>query len=97
MQTHTITYMRGDLRRKERTCSNDQWIQLKGDLMPHSMIGVEPHELVKKSGGLEKARVHWHAVAYANKLRANGHVAPILPERGVCCKRPNRSGQHHDP
>jgi hypothetical protein len=34
---------------------------------------------MKKSGGFEKARVHWHAVANANKLRANGHVALICP------------------
>jgi hypothetical protein len=34
----------------------------------------------KKSGELEKTRVHWHAVAYANKLRADGHVETILPE-----------------
>ncbi len=53
--------------------------------------------LVKKSGGLEKASVHWHAVAYANKFRADGHVDPILPERGVFCKRQNRNGHHHDP
>ena len=55
---------------------------------------VEPHELVKKSGGLEKARVHRHTGAYANKLRANGHVEPILPERGVLCKRQKGRGQH---
>jgi hypothetical protein len=35
---------------------------------------------MKKSGELEKISVHWHAVAYANKLRADGHVEPILPE-----------------
>jgi hypothetical protein len=58
---------------------------------------VEPHELVKKSGGLEKARVHWHTVAYANKLRANGHVETILPELGVLRKRQNGRGQHHSP
>jgi hypothetical protein len=52
---------------------------------------------VKKSGELEKARAHWHTGAYANKLRANGHVETILPERGVFCKRQNRSGQYHHP
>jgi len=35
---------------------------------------------VKKSGRLEKASVHGHAVAYANKYRANEHVETILPE-----------------
>ena len=40
---------------------------------------------MKKSGELEKASVHWHAVAYANKVRADGHVKPILPERDVFC------------
>jgi hypothetical protein len=54
-------------------------------------------EKVKKSGGLEKARVHWHTEAYANKLRADGHVETILPERGVLRKRQNRRGQHHHP
>jgi hypothetical protein len=52
---------------------------------------------MKKSGELEKARVHWHAVAYANKLRANGHVEPILPELGVLRKRQDGRGQYHDP
>jgi hypothetical protein len=45
-----------------------------------SAVTVEPHEVVKKSGKLEKTRVHWHAVVYANKRRADGHVEPILPE-----------------
>ena len=58
---------------------------------------VEPHELVKKSGGLEKASVHWHAVAYANKIRADGHVETILPKLGVFRKRQNGRGQHHHP
>jgi hypothetical protein len=50
---------------------------------------------VKKSGELEKARVHWHAVAYAIKLRANGHVETILPERGVFCKMQNLNSNEH--
>src|SRR5260370_15860367 len=58
---------------------------------------VEPQELVKKSGGLEKASAHWHAVVYANKLRADGHVRTILPERDALRKRQNGSGQHHHP
>jgi hypothetical protein len=58
---------------------------------------VEPHELVKKSGELEKARAHWHTGAYANKLRANGHVETILPERGVLRKRQNGRGQYYHP
>ena len=60
-------------------------------------ITVELHYLVKKSGELEKGSVHWHTVAYANKHRADGHVAPILPERGVFCKRQNGRGHHHHP
>ncbi len=60
-------------------------------------VRVEPHELVKQSGGLEQASVHWHAVAYANKHRADGHVEPILPERGVFRKRQKRRGHQHDP
>ena len=58
---------------------------------------VEPHEVVKKSGELEKVSVHWHTVAYANKLRADGHVETILPERGVFRKRQNGRGHHHHP
>ena len=41
--------------------------------------------------------VHWHAVVYANKHRADGHVEAILPERGVLRKRQNGSGQHPGP
>jgi hypothetical protein len=41
---------------------------------------VEPHYPVKREGGLEKASVYWHAVAYANTYRADGRVETILPE-----------------
>jgi len=34
----------------------------------------------EKSGGLEKAGVHWHAVAYANNHKADGRVKTMLPE-----------------
>jgi hypothetical protein len=74
---------------------------MKRSLIKHNKLDVlllvEPHEVVKKSGGLEKRSVHRHAVAYANKHRADGHVKGILPEPGVLRKRPNGSGQHPSP
>jgi hypothetical protein len=62
-----------------------------------SRTTVGPHYPVKREGGLEKASVHRHTVAYANKPRANGHVETILPESGVFGKRPTKSGHHRDP
>jgi hypothetical protein len=34
--------------------------------------------VVKKSGELEKVRVHWHVVAYPNKFRADGFVKLLV-------------------
>ncbi len=88
-----VEQVAGALRRVSRRAQRGQH-QVRGG---QRVAMVEPQELVKKSGGLEKASAHWHAIVYANKLRADGHVKTILPEHGVLRKRPNGRGQHHDP
>jgi len=50
-------------------------------------VKVEPRSLVKKSGELEKASVHGHAVVDEDKYRADGHVERIVPEPGVFVPR----------
>ena len=68
--------------------------QKPGTFMSDSTYSVEPHYAVKREGGLEKTRIHWHTVAYANTDRADGRVETILPERDVFRKRPKSTGQH---
>ncbi len=54
--------------------------------------------LHEKSEGLEKTRVYWHTVAYANTFyRADGHVPTILPQCDVFCKRQKGRGNDYDP
>src|SRR5437868_3226249 len=76
---------RSDTRHAMITCTDTLFFQNREaqSEMPQeaaAQTGVELHELVKRSGELEKASVHGQAGGYAQSHRAHGGLKAMLPK-----------------